>query len=203
MNQSESGSDLSPEPSTALEQPGCGSRRDPRFEPVEEIEAYCGARYRMNLLRERLPDQRIVDRDVLRHPGAAAILPLLDDGSVVLIEQHRSAVGHNLLEIPAGLIEPGERPQDCADRELREETGYVASSLVHMLDYFPAVGFSDERMSIFLARELEFVGQEPDEDEWVVTHICSRDRIEQLLGSQELLDGKTLVALLHWLGRDR
>jgi ADP-ribose pyrophosphatase len=72
-----------------------------------------------------------------------------------------------------------------------------------MLDYFPAVGFSDERMSIFLAQELEFVGQEPDEDEWVVTHICSRDRIEQLLGSKELLDGKTLVALLHWLGRDR
>lgn len=79
----------------------------------------------------------------------------------------------------------------------------MASSLVHMLDYFPAVGFSDERMSIFLAQELEFVGQEPDEDEWVVTHICSRDRIEQLLGSQELLDGKTLVALLHWLGSDR
>jgi ADP-ribose pyrophosphatase len=72
---------------------------------VEETVAYSGARYQMHELKEKLPDGRIVNRDVIRHPGAAVILPILPDGRIVLVEQHRSALGHNLLEIPAGLID--------------------------------------------------------------------------------------------------
>lgn len=203
MNPSESGSGLPAFSSGKLDQKGCGSRIDPRFVAVEETLAYSGTRYQMHELKERLPDGRIANRDVIRHPGAAVILPLLPDGRIVLVEQHRSALGHNLLEIPAGLIDQGEKPIECAKREVREETGYQAGKITHMFDILPAVGFSDERMYIYLAEELEFVGQDTDEDEWVQVHFCSREQLESLLSSGEIIDGKTVVTLLHWFRGSR
>ncbi|MDE0960019.1 MAG: NUDIX hydrolase [Planctomycetota bacterium] len=203
MDSSDSGAEIPVPSSNFLDQRGCGSRVDPRFEAVAETLAHSGSRYQMYNLEERLPDGRIVSRDVIRHPGAAVILPVLPDGRIVLVEQHRSALGHNLLEIPAGLIDSGEQPEQCAERELREETGYRAGKITHMFDILPAAGFSDERMFIYLAEELQFVGQDTDEDEWVQTHICSREQLESLLDSGELIDGKTIVTLLHWFGKSR
>lgn len=182
---------------------GCGFRVDPRFEFQEEFLSYQGSRYQMYTRREKLPDGRVVDRDVLRHPGASVVLPILSDGRIVLIEQHRAALGHNLLEIPAGLIEEGEEPIDCARREIREETGYQANNLTHLIDILPATGFSDERMYIFLGEDLEFVGEDPDEDEWVKVHKVTVDTAKELLEKGEIIDGKTVVALLHWFGDSR
>ncbi|MGE4618485.1 MAG: NUDIX hydrolase [Planctomycetota bacterium] len=184
-----------------LGQPGCGIRQDPRFEFVDEKLSYTGARYRMFTRREKLPDGRVVERDVLRHPGASVILPVLPDGRILLIEQHRAALGHNLLEIPAGLIEEGEDPLECAHREVREETGFQSKKLTPLLEILPATGFSDERMYIFLAEQLEFVGEDPDEDEWVKVHSVTAETARKLIESGEIVDGKTVVALLHWFGR--
>ncbi|MEE2890039.1 MAG: NUDIX hydrolase [Planctomycetota bacterium] len=200
MDQSDPAPALPESDSELLGHPGRGTRLDPRFELVEESLSYQGARYVMFTRRERLPDGRVVDRDVLRHPGAAAILPLLGDDRLILIEQYRPALGHNVLEIPAGLIEPGEEPIECARREVREETGFEAGKVTPLLEILPATGFSDERMYIFVAEDLNFVGQDPDEDEWVKVHSVSYLTAKKLLESGEIIDGKTVAALLHWFG---
>jgi len=203
MNQSDLAPGIPDSDSELLGHRGRGTRLDPRFELVEESLSYQGARYRMFTRRERLPDGRVVDRDVIRHPGASAILPLLPNDRIILIEQYRPAVGHNLLEIPAGLLEQGEEPIDCARREMREETGFEAGKLTPLLEILPATGFSDERMYIFLAQDLQFVGQDPDEDEWVKVHSVSSRTARKLLEEGEIVDGKTVAALLHWFGHSR
>ncbi|NRA74631.1 MAG: NUDIX hydrolase, partial [Planctomycetes bacterium] len=194
MDQSDPAPALPESDSELLGHPGRGTCLDPRFELVEESLSYQGARYVMFTRRERLPDGRVVDRDVLRHPGAAAILPLLGEDRLILIEQYRPAVGHNVLEIPAGLIEPGEEPIECARREVREETGFEAGKVTPLLEILPATGFSDERMYIFVAEDLNFVGQDPDEDEWVKVHSVSCLTARKLLESGEIIDGKTVAA---------
>ncbi len=186
-----------------LAQEGCGSRRDPRFQSLSEVRAYEGHRYSMYSLEESIPGGLTARRDVIRHPGAAVILPLVDRDTVCLIEQHRSVFGHNLLEIPAGLIEEGESPEECAGRELREETGYEAASVKPIMVIYPAAGFCDEKMSLFIATDLTFVGQDTDDDEWVQVHRCTRDRAKELLARGEIRDAKTIIALQYWLGGGR
>ena len=178
----------------------CGFTEDARFKFIDEKCSYEGHRYHMYTVKESLPNNVVVDRDVIRHPGAAVILPLLDEDTVLLVEQHRTAFGHNLLEIPAGLLEADEDPLQSAHRELREETGFVPGSLELVMEIFPAAGFSDEKMFIFKASDLTEVGQDTDDDEWVRVIRCSKERARDLLLRGEIRDGKTIVALQYWLG---
>ncbi len=172
---------------------------DPRFELVEEIPSYKGVRYAMHLVREKLPDGKIAERDVVRHPGAAVVIPILDDGRVVLIEQHRTALGENLIEIPAGVLEAGEDPSIAAARELEEETGYRALKIERLLDFHPSAGFSDEIMYIFVATGLEPTQQNLDPDEYITVHVRTFDEVRQLVRDGELTDGKTIAAFLYIL----
>ena len=96
-----------------------------------------------------------VDREVVRHPGSSVVLPITADGDLVLVRQYRYAVGEFLWEMPAGHIDAGELPEEAARRELVEETGYYPGRLQKLLDFYPAPGFTDERMHLFRATELE------------------------------------------------
>jgi len=125
--------DRSPKPNTV----------DDRFELVEEVSAYQGVRYGMSLVRERLPDGRVAERDVVRHPGAAVVIAMLDDGRFILVEQHRTALGCNMIELPAGILEAGEDPSIAAQRELEEETGYRARRVDKLLEFHPTAGLCD------------------------------------------------------------
>jgi len=178
--------------------PLLGGRKDSRFERVSEEPVYQGVRYRMHRLTERLPDGKIAERDVLRHPGAAVIVAVDGDGKIVLIEQHRPALGHNLLEIPAGLLEPGEDPQVTARRELIEETGFSPGSVKPLLVLHPAPGFSDEKMYVFLAEELREGEQDLDEGEFVEVHRCTPQQVRELIRSGQITDGKSIAALLWY-----
>ncbi len=170
-----------------------------RFEIIEEVPAYRGVRYAMHLVKERLPSGTIAERDVVRHPGAAVVLPILDDGRVVLVVQHRTALGGDLIELPAGVLEPGEQPLAAAARELEEETGYRARSIEPLLVFYPTPGFCDERMHIFLATGLEPTQQNLDEDEFIHISIRSLDEARQLVRDGGITDGKTVAALLYLL----
>src|SRR5881392_1741822 len=116
--------------------------------------AFDGGFLKVSRDRVRLPDGAITDREFIRHPGAVVILPLLDDGQVLLERQFRYPLDRVFIEFPAGKIDPGEDPLACAKRELREETGYTASDWQFVCTIHNAIAYSDEHLDLFVARGL-------------------------------------------------
>jgi ADP-ribose pyrophosphatase len=147
-------------------------------------------------------------RDVVEHPGAACVIPMLDKDSVVLVEQWRPGAKKPLWEIPAGALDPGEDPMSCAARELREETGYTAGKLEHLFTMYPSPGILDEKMHIFLATELTEGQQDLDGDEQIRVKVFSFKDLRIQIKANNMKDGKTIAALGYmmifkpWLGRD-
>lgn len=142
-----------------------------------------------------LPNGQRVELDLLRHPGAAAVVPFLDEDHVLLIRQYRYATGGDLLEVPAGKLDPGEAPEICAARELEEETGRRAGRIERLGAIWTSPGFCDEVIHLYAAYDLERTQQrlEPDEViELVPMHIDAA--LDTLSGP--IVDGKTATALL-------
>ncbi len=112
-----------------------------------------------------LPDGRAATREIVHHPGAVAVVPLLDDGRVILIRQYRHGAGKALWELPAGVLAAGELPEACARRELAEEIGQAPGELLHLFSTYTSPGFSTELIHIFLARDLQAVEASAESDE--------------------------------------
>lgn len=149
----------------------------------------------LNVDRVTLPNGATVDLEVIRHPGAAAIVPMKDDGTVILIRQFRHAAGGFIYEIPAGKLHPGEDPRDCAARELEEEIGYRASSFELLTSIFTAPGFTDEVIHIYKGTGLTKGRQKLDHDEVLnVVELPIEKAIAQIQGGT-IRDGKTIVGL--------
>ncbi|MBB4844942.1 ADP-ribose pyrophosphatase [Paucibacter oligotrophus] len=148
----------------------------------------------------RLPDGKTATREFIRHPGAVMIVPLLDDGRLLLERQFRYPMGRVMLEFPAGKLDAGEAALHCAQRELLEETGYQAREWAHAGVLHNAIAYSDEGIEIFFARGLKPGQQALDEGEFLdlVTH--SVGELDQLAAQGQLTDAKTLIGLL-WLSR--
>jgi ADP-ribose pyrophosphatase len=142
-----------------------------------------------------LPNGHVTQRDIVRHPGAVAIVPLLNDGRVALIRQYRYATGKMLLEIPAGTLETGEPPLECAARELREETGYEAEELESLLSCFMVPGYSDEVLHFFVARGLKAVGDDPELDEDIILETYALDDVRKMIRENVIEDAKTIVGI--------
>ncbi|MCS6903167.1 MAG: NUDIX hydrolase [Candidatus Bipolaricaulota bacterium] len=149
-----------------------------------------------------LADGRRARREIVEHPGAVAILAVDDQQRVALVRQFRRAADRELWEVPAGTLEPGEAPLECARRELQEETGFSANEWQHLLTFYTAPGFCTEKMYLFLAQELRPVAQKTEvADEQIEVRFYPRSEIERMLA--EFHDAKTLVALLWWLRPNR
>ncbi len=143
----------------------------------------------------QLPDGRKSIREVVVHPGAVAVVPLTSDGQIVLIRQFRYAVGETLIEIPAGTLHPDETPEECAQRELREEIGYAAGKLERLTSLYLAPGYSTELIHLFIATELIPADGEREEDEILeVVKMPLKDAIAAA-EKGEIRDAKTLAAL--------
>ncbi len=136
-----------------------------------------------------------MDIDLIRHPGASAIVPFLDDGTIVMIRQYRHAIGKYIWEIPAGTLDKNESPLDCAKRELTEETGFIASDWTKLGEITPLPAYSNERIHIYLAKTLTSATQNLDDDEMLEIHKIKWDRVMQMLSKGEIQDGKTISAL--------
>jgi len=143
-----------------------------------------------------LPNGHITQRDIVRHPGAVAIVPILGDGRVALIRQFRYATGKTLLEIPAGTLEQGKPPLECAARKLRKETGYEAKALEPLLSCFMAPGYSDEVIHFFVARGLRVVGDDPEIDEEITLDLHSLEEVRRMIEENVIEDAKTIVGIL-------
>jgi ADP-ribose pyrophosphatase len=144
----------------------------------------------------RLPDGRTSVREVVVHPGAVAIVPLLDDGRVILVKQYRYAVGKTLMEIPAGTLHPNETAEECALRELREEIGYTAGQLEHLTSIYLAPGYSTELIHVFLATKLSPASEKADEDEFIEPVAMSLEEALSQIHEGKIQDAKTATALL-------
>jgi ADP-ribose pyrophosphatase len=155
-----------------------------------------GPKFDFERLTLSAPGGREVQREVIRHPGAAVIVPLLPGANVVLIRNDRFAVGKTLYELPAGTLSPGEPPDACAARELEEETGYRAATLAPLGRFYTTPGMTDELMWAFLATGLRHVGQRLEEDEALTVEVVGMDRALQMIDSGELMDAKSMLALL-------
>lgn len=157
---------------------------------------YNGKIFDVVLEKVTLPNGAIKNREIVRHPGAAAMVPLLDDGKVVLIKQYRHAVGEFLWEIPAGTLEPDEKAIECARRELVEETGYEASSFDKLAEILPAPGYTDEHIHIFLATGLTLADQKLEDDEVLALQPMAFDTALEMITKGEIRDAKTIAGLL-------
>jgi len=152
----------------------------------------------LNLRRDlvALPDGREASREVVEHTGAVAVVTLDEKGRVYLVRQYRYPVGRVTLEIPAGKLDPGETPEACARRELREEVGVVARSWEHLLTFYSTPGFSDEIMYLFLARDLSVEKAQPDEDEFLeIVSLPWQEALDKVW-TGEIKDAKTIIGLL-------
>lgn len=146
-------------------------------------------------------DGREYPRTVVRHPNVVAILPLLDDGRVVLIENHRWPLGRTLIELPAGCMEPGESPLDAAHRELAEETGYRAREMTPLFGFYPCPGLLDERVEVFVATGLERGQQDLDPTEELAPQEWSMDDLLDAIHSGKIEEVRTIATVLRWVSR--
>ena len=148
--------------------------------------------------RVRLPNGAMATREYVEHPGAVLIVPILEDGRLVLERQFRYPVGRVMLEFPAGKIDPDEAPLATAQRELREEAGYVAGTWRHLGTVHPEIGYSSEAIEMYVATGLSHVGAQLDEGEFLDVVLMTEDALLAVFDAGGVTDGKTVAALFAW-----
>lgn len=159
---------------------------------------YEGRLIRLEELTVRLPDGKQAKREVVRHPGAVTLMPLLED-KMLLVHQYRTAPGMAFWETPAGKLEPGEDPMQCAQRELIEETGYRAERLTELRRFFLTPGFCDEDMILFRAENLvPDTSFTQDKDEFLKVKAFTIDEMDALVAQGQIRDAKTMLTLELW-----
>lgn len=176
---------------------------DASFEHTSTVVLAEGRLLRLEELRALSPAGEEVVREVVRHPGGVAVLPI-DGDRVWLIRQYRVAMGRAMAEIPAGKLDrAGEEPEAAARRELREELGAQAGRLEHLATMAPSPGYTDEVLEIYAAQDLDFAQRSPDGEEERQASVFSMPIAEAVdsIGRGELIDAKTQVAVLQWMRR--
>ena len=162
---------------------------------VNEERKYTGNIINVDKVTVVLPDGRESTRDVVRHPGASVILPITDDGKIIMVEQYRKPCEMISLELPAGKLDAGEPPEECAKRELKEETGYIAGKLAKVLTIHSTPGFSDEVLHMFVATDLVEKNAHPDEDEFISCRKYDISELISMVEKGEITDAKTIIGI--------
>ncbi len=167
---------------------------------LDSAEVYSGHFLHVLKDRVRLPNGCTANREFIRHPGAVMVIPLLDDGRLLMERQYRHPMGRVMLEFPAGKLDAGEKPLACGQRELVEETGYAAAEWAYAGVLHNAIAYSDEGIHIYFARGLTQGSQQLDEGEFLELVMHTPAELDHLAACGELTDAKTLIGLL-WLQR--
>ena len=167
--------------------------------------AFDGRIVRVDLDTLRAPDGREFELEIVRHPGAVAVVPLLSDPgspdpSILLLEQYRHATGGVIWEIPAGTLEPGEDPEACARRELLEETGASAEQMEHLTTIYTTPGFTDERIHLYLATGLTAGEPNHEGNEFIEVKPLPITQVLEMIRDGRIVDAKSIAALLWVAG---
>ncbi len=165
-------------------------------EVISQETAWSGKIFDVECLEVKLPNGHVSRRDVVRHHGAVAIVALTESGKIALVRQYRTALDRVTVEIPAGKLEPGEDPLDCAKRELKEETGFVPGRIAYLTTIASSCGFSDELIHLYLATQLSFEGANPDEDEFLNVDLVDVQELVDAVLDGKIEDAKTVVGAL-------
>ncbi|WP_027954492.1 NUDIX hydrolase [Halobacillus kuroshimensis] len=160
---------------------------------------YTGKIVQLDVDSVTLPDGHTSKRELIRHPGAVAVIATTQEGKLVLVEQYRKAMEKSIVEIPAGKLEPGEEPKACAMRELEEETGYTTEDLELVTSFYTSPGFADELVYVYFTDHIKPMDIQPDgdEDEFVEVMELTLDEAVQLEKDHRIHDAKTAYALLY------
>lgn len=164
--------------------------------PLTEDVMWTGRIFNVHRLRVELPDGRQALRDVVRHPGAVAIVALTDDGRICLVRQYRTSLSRVTVEIPAGKLDPGEDPLTCAKRELLEETGMEAEQMAFLTTIATSDGFTDELIHIYMATGLRFAESDPDSDEFINVDLVPLSELIDAVLDGRIEDCKTVTGAL-------
>jgi ADP-ribose pyrophosphatase len=166
---------------------------------------YHGRRLNLDVDTVRAPDGSTIELEIVRHPGAAAVVPLLSDPAgpdpqVLLLRQYRYSAGGKLWEVPAGTLEPNEEPRTCAERELLEEAGARAEHVEYLTTIYTTPGFTDERIHLYLATGLSVGEPKHEADEFIELEPQRMSRVMEMIRDGEIADAKSIVALLFVAG---
>ena len=164
-------------------------------EKIKTLSALYANHFSARLETVRLRTGKITERIRIDHPEAAAIVAFPDAEHLLMVRQWRYAIGRETLEIPAGKVDPGESLQQCAQRELREETGFNATHFISLFRYYPAIGYSNEVIEIFAASGLTQLSEELDEDEISTVETIKLNQIHNLIIQGIIQDGKTVIGV--------
>lgn len=172
---------------------------------LKSTRVYTGRIVSLNVDVVRYPDGSVGELEMIRHPGASAVVPFLsdpsgDDPQILLIKQYRYAAGGYLHEVPAGRLDPGEDPKACAARELKEETGCAAERIDYLTSIYTTPGFTDEKIHVFMATGLATGETKHEADEFLELQPMLLSKALEMIKAGEIQDGKTIVALLFAAG---
>ncbi|MFL3024294.1 MAG: NUDIX domain-containing protein [Candidatus Neomarinimicrobiota bacterium] len=165
---------------------------------ISSEQKFSGRLIDLYLDQVELPNGETTTREWIDHPGAVCLIPILPDGKICLIRQFRYGPREEFIEIPAGKLDAGEAPLDCAYRELEEETGYRTNKLTFLTNIHPAIGFSNEKMWMYLAEELELSKKKLDEDEFLELLPTPLNKALEWVFSGKITDVKTIIGIM-WL----
>ncbi len=142
-----------------------------------------------------LPDKKYSKREIVEHPGGVAVIPIVDNDSLILVKQYRKAVEKFLLEIPAGKVEINEEPRITAIRELKEETGYSTDKMEYLMEFYTSPGFTNEKIYLFLATDLVKGEASPDTGEFIEVEKFKIDALIKMIERGEIIDSKTIIGI--------
>ena len=163
---------------------------------ISSEQKFSGRLIDLYLDQVELPNGETTTREWIDHPGAVCLIPILPDGKICLIRQFRYGLGEEFIEIPAGKLDAGEAPLNCAYRELEEETGYRTNKLTFLTNIYPAIGFSNEKMWMYLAEDLVASTNNLDKDEFLELLPTPLDKALEWVWSGKITDVKTIIGIL-------
>jgi ADP-ribose pyrophosphatase len=163
---------------------------------LSEKHIYSGKIINVDSLEVLLPDGKKATRDIITHPGASVVVPISDNDEVYMVRQFRKPIEQETLEVPAGKLDPGEEPIDCAKRELTEETGLTAKKVKHLISVYSTPGFSNEILHIYAAMDLTEGEAHADEDEFISSERIPVKKLVDMVLNHEITDSKTVIGVL-------